>query len=155
MTKRHHKSADGAYHIDGHKFHMLVGSRAQVWHATAFKTTGGLRKRHLKKNKHGNIVSKTKSAKGAQLLKRLTRKGYFTKKGHFGYVKRKGKAGSFHLGSRSKTHHGDKDFSTKLGDKVYHRRHHNVTKKRKPFTTRRKTHKKRACRTSKGRFKKC
>jgi hypothetical protein len=152
MTKRHHKSADGSYHIDGHKFPVLIGSRAQVWHSTAFKTTGGLRKRHLKKNKHGNIVSKTKSAKGAQLLKRLTSKGYHTKKGHFGFVKRKPKAGSFHLGSRSKTRRGDKDFTTKRGNKDFHRRRHNVTRKRKPFT---KKHKKRACRTSKGRFKKC
>ena len=45
----------------------------------------------LKKNKHGNIVSRAKSAKGAQMLKRLTNKGYFTRKGKFGYVKKAAK----------------------------------------------------------------
>ena len=39
-------------------------------------------------NKHGRIVSKAKSSKGAQMLKRLTSKGYHTKKGVFGHVKK-------------------------------------------------------------------
>ncbi len=85
------KGSDGKYHIKGQKFDMLIGSRAQVFHRTAYKTSGGLTKAGLKKNKHGNIVSRAKSAKGAQMLKRLTNKGYFTRKGKFGYVKKASK----------------------------------------------------------------
>ena len=39
-----------------------VGSRAQVWHETAEKTSGGLTKSDLEKNKYGRIVSKKRSA---------------------------------------------------------------------------------------------
>lgn len=88
MTKRIQKAADGKYHVSGSTYQMLVGSRAQVWHGTAYKTAGGLKKKDLKKNKHGKIVSRAKSAKGPQMLKRLHRKGYFTRKGQFGYVKK-------------------------------------------------------------------
>ena len=44
---------------------MTVGSRAQVFHGTVDKTTGGLEKKDLMKNKHGRIVSvkKHKTAK--------------------------------------------------------------------------------------------
>ena len=38
------------------------GSRAEVYHGTAKKTTGGLEKDNLLKNKHGYIVSKKKSS---------------------------------------------------------------------------------------------
>ena len=65
-----------------------VGSRAEVMHGTADHTSGGLKKSNLKYNKHGKIVSRKKSSKGAMLLKRLTSKGYFTRKGKFGYVKK-------------------------------------------------------------------
>ena len=88
MVKRAHKSDDGMYHIKGKKFQMLVGSRAQVMHETAYKTTGGLTKKSLKKNKHGKIVSRAKSSKGPQMLKRLHDKGYFTRKGKFGAIKK-------------------------------------------------------------------
>ena len=96
MVKRHTKAADGKYHINGKKFDQLVGSRAQVFHGTAYKTTSGaakpkgdaLTRKDLKKNKHHRIVSAAKSAKGPQMLKRLHDKGYFTQKGKFGVVKR-------------------------------------------------------------------
>ena len=88
MVKRAHKSDDGMYHIKGDKFPVLVGSRAQVMHKTAYKTTGGLTKKDLKKNKHGKIVSRAKSNKGPQMLKRLHDKGYFTRKGKFGAIKK-------------------------------------------------------------------
>jgi len=39
-----------------------IGSRAQVMHGTAEKTTGGLRKENLQYNKYGRIVSKKRSA---------------------------------------------------------------------------------------------
>ena len=99
MVKRHSKGADHKYHINGKIFEQLVGSRAQVYHGTAFKTSSSavkpkgdaLAKKHLKMNKHGRIVSAAKSAKGPMMLKRLTSKGYFTRKGHFGAVKKDGK----------------------------------------------------------------
>ena len=63
MVKRVHKGSDGHYHVAGGKFKVLVGSRAQVMHGTAYKTKGGLKKSSLKFNKHGKIVSRAKSAK--------------------------------------------------------------------------------------------
>ncbi len=89
MVKRVSKSSDGKYHIKGRKYEILKGSRAQVWHGTAYKTEGNLTKDKLKMNKRGRIVSKAKSSKN--MLKRLTNKGYFTKKGKFGFVKKTAK----------------------------------------------------------------
>ena len=60
MTKRHSKGADGKYHINGKKFEVLTGSRAQVWHETAYKTSGGLTRFDLMQNKNGRIVSRKK-----------------------------------------------------------------------------------------------
>ena len=60
MVKKVMKSADGMYHIKGQKFELLKGSRAQVWHGTAYKTKGDLKKADLYMNKHGRIVSKKK-----------------------------------------------------------------------------------------------
>lgn len=60
-----------------------IGSRAEVMHGNAIKTSGGLTKNNLRYNKHGKIVSKKKSL-NKSLIKRLTRKGYVTRKGHFG-----------------------------------------------------------------------
>lgn len=54
------------------------GSRAQVMHGTAMKTSGGLTKKNLRKNKHGRIVSvrASKSAKkNKNLGANLARKG--------------------------------------------------------------------------------
>ena len=68
----------------------MVGSRAQVWHGTAKKTSGGLtRKDHLK-NKAGRIVSKRKHFT-AKKDKRLVKAGYLTKKGKFGFIKKDSK----------------------------------------------------------------
>ena len=39
-----------------------IGSRAQVMHGNAKKTSGGLTKKQLKYNKQGKIVSKKASA---------------------------------------------------------------------------------------------
>lgn len=63
------------------------GSRAEVFHGTAKKTTGGLAKTDLLKNKHGEIVSKKKHLT-AKKEKRLEKAGFFTVKGKFGFVKR-------------------------------------------------------------------
>tara|TARA_B110000285_G_scaffold234258_1_gene310584 strand:+ start:7105 stop:7434 length:330 start_codon:yes stop_codon:yes gene_type:complete len=84
---RFSKGSDGFYHIKGGKYTFVKGSRAQVWHGTAYETTGGLRKGDLKMNKHGRVVSTKKSAT-AKKEKRLEKAGYFTKKGVFGFVKK-------------------------------------------------------------------
>ena len=90
MVKRIQKHDDGSYHVNGKKFDLLEGSRAQVWHGTAYKTSGGLTKSHLMMNKHGRIVSGTKH-RTAKKEKRLEKAGYFTKKGKFGAVKKTAK----------------------------------------------------------------
>jgi hypothetical protein len=43
-------------------------------------------------------------------------------------------------GTASKTHPGDKNYTTKKGDKFYHEKHHDVKKKHKPFTMKHKKH---------------
>ena len=63
------------------------GSRAEVFHGTAKKTSGGLIKKDLLRNKHGAIVSKKKYFT-AKKERRLERHGYFAKKGKFGDVKK-------------------------------------------------------------------
>jgi hypothetical protein len=80
-----------------------IGSRAEVWHGSAKKTSGGLTKSDLIKNKHGRIVSKKKHST-AKKEKRLVKAGYGTKKGKFGYVMKNGKTSS--KKSRSRKHRG-------------------------------------------------
>lgn len=80
------KSANGKYMVHGKSFETLTGSRAQVWHGTAYKTSGGLTKINLMQNKSGRIVSKAKHGT-AKKDNRLVKAGYGTKKGTFGYVK--------------------------------------------------------------------
>jgi len=65
---------------------QTVGTRAQVWHGTAKKTSGGLTKSHLMKNKAGRIVSRAKHNTAKKEM-RLVKYGYGTKKGEFGMVK--------------------------------------------------------------------
>ena len=66
-------------------FEKLCGSRAEVWHGTAYKTSGGLTKSDLLQNKSGRIVSKAKHS-SAKRENRLVKAGYGTKKGKFGWV---------------------------------------------------------------------
>jgi len=66
------------------------GSRAEVFHGTCKKTSGGLEKKDLMKNKHGEIVSRKKHLT-AKKEKRLEKFGYFTQKGKFGFVKKDSK----------------------------------------------------------------
>jgi hypothetical protein len=87
MVKKIMRSADGYYHVQGQKYQMLIGSRAQVMHGTAYKTEGKLTKGALLYNKHDHIVSRKKHI-SAKHDRRLERAGYFTKKGTFGFVKR-------------------------------------------------------------------
>lgn len=93
MVKKHMKSSDGLYHIKGKKYQLLKGSRAQVWHQTAFMTEGNLKRGDLIMNKHGRIVSKKKHAT-AKKEKRLEKAGYKTRKGKFGAVKSQKKSKS-------------------------------------------------------------
>lgn len=53
-------------------FKKTIGTRAEVWHGTAKKTSGGLQKDDLLKNKSGRIVSKAKhnTAKKEMRLKK-------------------------------------------------------------------------------------
>jgi len=85
--KRPHRHEDGTYHIDGHKFKELFGSRQQVWNGTAYKTPGELTRKQLIMNKWGRIVSKKKHGT-AKREKRLEKYGFFAEKGKFGYVKK-------------------------------------------------------------------
>ena len=62
---------------------LRIGSRAQVMHGNAKMTGGGLKKKDLKYNKQGKIVSKKMSSM-AKKEKRLQKAGYTTKKGQFG-----------------------------------------------------------------------
>jgi len=63
-----------------------VGTRAQVWHGTSKKTSGGLTKSDLMMNKAGRIVSRAKH-NSAKKEMRLLKHGYGTQKGKFGFVK--------------------------------------------------------------------
>ena len=76
----------------GRTYKNLVGTRAEVMHGTAFKTSYGktkseggdaLTRANLKYNKHGRIVSIAKSKKKDKLLKQLRDAGYTTKKGNW------------------------------------------------------------------------
>lgn len=80
------KSANGKYMVSGKSYEMLTGTRAQVWHGTAYKTSGELNKNDLFQTKAGRIVSKAKHFT-AKKENRLVKAGYGTKKGKFGYVK--------------------------------------------------------------------
>ena len=64
-------------------FGQTEGSKAQVWHGTAKRTSGGLTKSHLMKNKHGKIVSKKQHSRGKQAIKHLFKLGFKPKKGTF------------------------------------------------------------------------
>lgn len=85
------KTGNGSYNIHGKVYELLSGTRAQVWHGTAYKTSGGLTKSDLVQNKNGRIVSKTKHASSKKEM-RLLKYGYGTQKGKFGFVKLKGKS---------------------------------------------------------------
>jgi hypothetical protein len=100
------KTSSGRYKVQGKSYEMLVGSRAQVWHGTAYKTSGGLCKHHLMQNKAGRIVSKDKHMT-AKKEKRLLKAGYGTKKGKFGFV----------MLGKSRRHHGRRGHTGKRNHK--------------------------------------
>ena len=72
-------------------FKINIGSKAQVWNKTAKKTSGGLTRNKLMRNKRGRIVSRRKHHLGkTKGLKRLKSLGFFTKKGQFGVFRKDG-----------------------------------------------------------------
>jgi hypothetical protein len=81
------KAEDGKYHVKGKTYELLEGSRQQVGHDTAYKTSGGLTKKDLTYTKRRRWVSRKKHL-SAKKEKRLEKHGYFAKKGTFGYVKK-------------------------------------------------------------------
>ena len=102
---RYKKSPSGKYLIHGKSFEQLVGSRAQVMHGTAYKTTGDLTADKLTVNKSGRFVSKKKHIT-AKKENRLVKHGYGSKKGQFGYVKigsmKKSRKGSSRKGTKKR-----------------------------------------------------
>ena len=98
------RTSNGKYMVNGKSYEMLIGTRAQVWHGTAFKTTGNLNKNDLMQNKAGRIVSRAKH-NSAKREKRLVKAGYLTKKGHFGFIK-KGKTSRRHSKKGGHSNHG-------------------------------------------------
>lgn len=84
---RYAKTAAGKYKIGDGVFDILEGTRAQVWHGFAYKTSGGLTKNDLVKNKQGRVVSRDKFI-SASREQRLVKYGYGTRKGKFGAVRR-------------------------------------------------------------------
>ena len=81
------KKDDGLYHIKGQTYKLLIGSKAQVFHGTAYKTAGGLTKTGVKKSKSsGKYVSK-KASERAKKENRLGKAGWGTVKGKFGAVR--------------------------------------------------------------------
>lgn len=111
------KTASGRYIVQGKSYEMLTGSRAQVWHGTAYKTSGGLCKHHLMQNKAGRIVSKDKH-NTAKKEKRLLKAGYGTKKGKFGFVML-GKSRRHHGRKGSRRHKGGSGVSQSLSPSPY------------------------------------
>jgi len=103
-------SKTGMYHPKNGKasgYEFLVGSRRQVHNGTAFKTSGGLKKKDLMLNKHGRIVSVSKH-NTAKKEKRLVKAGYLTKKGKFGFIKKTPKGSKGSKGSKSPKKKGTK-----------------------------------------------
>jgi hypothetical protein len=78
-----------------------VGSRAQVMHGNAKMTGGGLKKKDLKYNKQGKIVSK-KMSQRAKKEKRLQKAGYTARKGEFKLFQK-------HIGGAGKNDTGEND----------------------------------------------
>ena len=48
---------------------QTFGSRAEVFHGTAMKTTGGLMKKDLEQDKYGRIISKAASKAALERMK--------------------------------------------------------------------------------------
>ena len=108
------RSANGKYVVQSKSYEMLIGTRAQVWHGTAYKTSGGLTKNDLLQNKNGRIVSRAKHAT-AKKENRLVKAGFGTKKGVFGYVQLNKKTKSKRGGASNMASSGSMGASGNMG----------------------------------------
>jgi len=79
-----------------------VGSKAEVYHGTALKTSGQLHKKDLVKTKKGRIVSRKKQAAGKKAIKRLFALGYKPTKGKFSLMKKSSKSKKMSRRTRKK-----------------------------------------------------
>ena len=112
MVKRHHKGHDGKYPIGGKSYEVLVGSRAQVMHGTAYKTSGNLTSNDLMFNKQHRIVSKKKHAT-AKRERRLEKAGYKPKKGKFVLMRKSHRNKRNNRKTHKKKHHKKRRHSSK------------------------------------------
>ncbi len=64
-----------------------IGSKAEVFHGSCVRTSGGLKKKDLMKHK-GRIISRKKHAAGKKAIKHLRELGYIAKKGTFKLFKK-------------------------------------------------------------------
>lgn len=71
---------------------LNIGSKAQVWHCTAIKTSGGLKRQHLMKTKNGRIVSKKQHANGKKLYAKMKAAGKLAAPFKTGHDPRRAKA---------------------------------------------------------------
>ena len=101
---------DGASMVGGKKYKITVGSRREVWNGTAYKpvTVKKAWKEVTCSKQTRTHCFKKKHAYGSKGLKQLHAKGYFTKKGHFGSVK-KGKTAK--KGKKGKSRGKDADIN--------------------------------------------
>jgi hypothetical protein len=126
------RTSNGKYSVKGRAYEMLIGTRAQVWHGTAHKTSGGLTKSDLFQNKAGRIVSKAKHFT-AKKERRLVKAGFGTKKGKFGFVKlgktkskRGGTSGSVHLTNHHMSNHASAHHKGGMSGSNHLPKHHNM-----------------------------
>jgi DVNP family len=107
---------------------VKVGTKAQVFHGTALRTSGGLKKEDLMQNKNGRIVSKKAHAAGLVAVKRLRNAGFVAKKGEFKLFSKKGaspKAASVKAASVKAT--VKRTMKTRAMKKANHNKRHNAS----------------------------
>jgi hypothetical protein len=80
--KRISRQADGHYHIKGHTYENLIGSRRQVANKTAYKTSGNLTISDIILSKKGKWVSRKKH-NFEKKNNRLVKLGFRTTSGVF------------------------------------------------------------------------
>ena len=88
-----------------------VGSRAEVFHLKAAKTSGGLKKKDLMKHK-GRIISRKKHMQGKKSIKHLRALGYIAKKGTFKLFKKSDASRKHKKGRRHTRKNGGGSFGT-------------------------------------------
>ena len=80
--KRISRQSDGLYHVKGHTYEELIGSKRQVANKTAYKTSGNLTIHDIILSKKGKWVSRKKH-NFEKKNKRLAKLGFCTTPGVF------------------------------------------------------------------------